>query len=71
MVLVYAEKMIEFILFNSEYWENINEEVFKDFLGNVSLKMGVDKFDAKHHLFKDEIYKQFLSDGGVKEIKIF
>lgn len=56
-------------LFNSEYWENINEEVFKDFLGNVSLKMGVDKFDAKHHLFKDEIYKQFLSDGGVKEIK--
>lgn len=56
-------------LFNSEYWEIINEEIFKDFLGNVSLKMGVDKFDAKHHLFKDEMYKQFLSDGGVKEIK--
>ena len=56
-------------LFNSEYWESINEEIFKDFLGNVSLKMGVDKFDAKHHLFKDEMYKQFLSDGGVKEIK--
>ena len=56
-------------LFNSEYWENINEEIFKDFLGNISLKMGVDKFDAKHHLFKDEVYKQFLSDGGVKEIK--
>ncbi|MFV0573127.1 MAG: DUF5906 domain-containing protein [Xanthomarina gelatinilytica] len=60
----------EFIyLFNSEYWENISDEVFKDFLGDVALKMGVDKFDAKHHLFKDELYKQFLADAGLKEIK--
>ena len=60
----------EFIyLFNSEYWENVSDEVFKDFLGDVALKMGVDKFDAKHHLFKDELYKQFLSDAGLKEIK--
>lgn len=60
----------EFIyLFNSEYWENITEEVFKDFLGDVALKMGVDKFDAKHHLFKDELYKQFIADAGLKEIK--
>lgn len=60
----------EFIyLFNSEYWENISDEGFKDFLGDVALKMGVDKFDAKHHLFKDELYKQFLADAGLKEIK--
>jgi putative DNA primase/helicase len=60
----------EFIyLYNSEYWENISYEVFKDFLGNVALKMGVDKFDAKHHLFKDELYKQFIADAGLKEIK--
>lgn len=60
----------EFIyLFNSEYWENVGEEVFKDFLGDVALKMGVDKFDAKHHLFKDDLYKQFIADAGLKEIK--
>ena len=60
----------EFIyLFNSEYWENVNDELFKDFLGNVALKMGVDKFDAKHHLFKDELFKQFIADAGLKEIK--
>ena len=60
----------EFIyLFNSEYWENVSDEVFKDFLGDVALKMGVDKFDAKHHLFKDELYKQFIADAGLKEIK--
>lgn len=56
-------------LFNSEYWENVKEEDFKDFLGDVALKMGIDKFDAKHHLFKDELYKQFIADAGLKEIK--
>jgi putative DNA primase/helicase len=60
----------EFIyLYNSEFWESIEDEIFKDFLGNVALKMGVDKFDAKHHLFKDELHKQFLADAGLEEIK--
>ncbi|MCR8667894.1 phage/plasmid primase, P4 family [Aestuariibaculum sp. M13] len=56
-------------LFNSEHWVNLSEGVFKDFLSNVALKMGVDKYDAKHHLYKDEMYKQFLSDARLKEIK--
>ena len=64
-----CRKNEQIYLFNSEYWVNVEEENFKDFLGNVSLKMGVQKFDAKHHLFKDEMYKQFLSDAGLKEIK--
>ena len=64
-----CRKNEQIYLFNSEYWENLHEESFKDFLGSVSLKMGVQKFDAKHHLFKDEMYKQFISDAGLKEIK--
>lgn len=56
-------------LFNSEYWENISSENFKDFLGKIALKMGVQKFDAKHFLFKDELYKQFISDAGLNEIQ--
>ncbi len=55
-------------LYNSEFWEQISVEDFKDFLGKVCLKMGVDKFDAKLHTFKDEIFKQFISDAGLNEI---
>ena len=56
-------------LFNLEFWENITNEIFKDFLGKVSLKMGVEKFDAKHFNFKDDLYRQFISDAGLEEIK--
>ncbi|WP_233900837.1 DNA primase family protein [Tenacibaculum piscium] len=64
-----CRKNEQIYLFNTEYWELLNEEVFKDFLGKVSLKQGVQKYDAKHHLFKDDLYKQFLSDAGLEEIK--
>lgn len=54
-------------LFNSEYWEVISENNCKDFLGDVALKMGIYKFDAKYHLFKEDLYKQFQSDARLKE----
>lgn len=56
-------------LFNGEYWEHIDNVLFKDFLGQVALKIGVDKFDAKLHSFKDELLKQFISDARLKEIQ--
>jgi putative DNA primase/helicase len=56
-------------LFNSEYWKSIDNEVFKDFLGKVALKLGVQKYDAKVHTFRDELFKQFLADASLKEIK--
>jgi len=56
-------------IYNSEYWVNINPEIFTDFLGSVALKMGVDKYESKHYKFKEELYKQFLSDGGLNKIK--
>jgi len=31
-------------LYNGSYWSEINKESFQSFLGNVSLKMGVEKF---------------------------
>lgn len=55
-------------LFNGEYWEHIDNDLFKDFLGLVALKTGVNKFDAKLHIFKDELLKQFISDARLKEI---
>jgi len=49
-------------LYNGSYWNEINKESFQSFLGNVALKMGVDKFKGKIHTFKDELFKQFMAD---------
>jgi len=49
-------------LYNGNYWSEINKESFQSFLGNVSLKFGVEKFKAKIHTFKDELFKQFMAD---------
>ncbi len=56
-------------LYNSEYWEIVNESKIKDFLSDVALKMGIYKFDAKHHHFKEDLFKQFLSDARLKEVE--
>lgn len=56
-------KKNEFIyVYNGQYWINTNIEEFKFFLGRVALKMGVEKFKGKIHTFKDDLYKQFMSD---------
>ncbi len=49
-------------LYNGRYWEQIEEGQIKSFLGMVALKMNVNKYDAKLHTFKDELYKQFLTE---------
>ena len=49
-------------LYNGSYWNQINKESFQSFLGNVALKMGVNKFKGKIHTFKDELFKQFMAD---------
>jgi len=49
-------------LYNGCYWSEIDKESFQSFLGNVALKMGVEKFKGKIHTFKDELFKQFMAD---------
>jgi putative DNA primase/helicase len=49
-------------LYNGSYWSEIGKESFQHFLGNVALKMGVEKFSCKIHTFKDELFKQFMAD---------
>ena len=44
-------------MYNSEYWEVVKESEFSFFLGEIALKMGVDKFDAKFFKFKENLYK--------------
>lgn len=55
-------------LFNGKYWQHLDFPLFKDFLGEVALKSGVDIYDARFHQFKDDLLKQFLSDARLKEI---
>ncbi len=49
-------------LYNGCYWAEIDKEQFESFLGNVALKLGVEKFRGKIHTFKEELFKQFMSD---------
>ncbi|MBS9773787.1 MAG: DNA primase [Tenacibaculum sp.] len=49
-------------LYNGAYWEIINEELFKHFLGEIAKKMGVPYFTEKDFNFKEQLYKQFISD---------
>ncbi|MCF8372402.1 MAG: DUF5906 domain-containing protein [Bacteroidales bacterium] len=48
-------------LYNGAFWKQIDTDDLKEFLGVASEKMGVDKFKARHHKFRDELYKQFMT----------
>ena len=57
-------------LYNGEYWNEIDKEQFQYFLGKVALKMGVERFQGKHHIFKEDLFKQFMSDAYLPVPKI-
>lgn len=48
-------------LYNGAYWKPLSDDEIKRLLGKAAEKMGVPKFSSRHHLFIDELYKQFLS----------
>lgn len=48
-------------LYNGQYWQEIDKELFQNFLGEASEKMGVVKFTSKHYEFREKLYRQFLS----------
>lgn len=47
-------------LFNSKYWQVVENAQLKTFLGEAAAKMGVDESTAKYYKFRDELYKQFI-----------
>ena len=52
-------------LYNGRYWQPLNAEEFKPFLAEATLKMGVAPLEAKYHHFKEEMYKQFVSEANM------
>jgi len=48
-------------VYNREYWELLDADDLKVFLGAAAEKMGVDAFSAKYFNFRDQLYKQFMA----------
>lgn len=46
-------------IYNGAYWDQLNEESLKNFLGTAALKMEAGKFDADYYRFGDELLSQF------------
>lgn len=57
-------KVYDYIfVFNGQYWSKIDIDLFKTFLGKVAIKMGNEPYVALHFEFKNNLLKQFLTDG--------
>lgn len=54
-------------LYNGSFWQLLEEGTLKDFLGRAAERMGIDRFDARFHLFKEQLYRQFLSSAGLSK----
>lgn len=52
-------------VYEGKMWQLTEEPAIKNFLGEVALKMGVPKIEAQYHLFKDELFKQFISTANL------
>lgn len=57
-------KNLDFIyIYNGAYWKVIDKETFQQFLGEAAEKMGVPKYEARFFLYRESLFKQFLSTG--------
>lgn len=48
-------------IFNGQYWKGISPEMIESFLGKAAEEMSVDLFFARYHVFRTDLYKQFIS----------
>ncbi|WP_394772330.1 phage/plasmid primase, P4 family [Mucilaginibacter sp.] len=51
-------------VFNGAYWQLLDKDELKSFLGEVALLMGVNSVDAKHHQFREELLAQCFSSAN-------
>lgn len=58
---VFSKREGDAYLYNGRFWEKIDGEKFKFFLGEFSVKIGVPVTLSKHHAFRDDLLKQFFS----------
>ncbi len=49
-------------VYNGAFWQQLDNEDMKHFLGRASVKMSFPDYDVRFYEFKDKLLKQFLSD---------
>jgi putative DNA primase/helicase len=49
----------EIYLYNGEYWQKVESDVFQIFLADVARVLGVPSMIEKHHGFREQLQKQF------------
>ncbi len=45
-------------MFNGGYWEGLDADILISLLGRYAERLGVNRFDARHHLFRQELFYQ-------------
>jgi len=48
-------------LYNGAYWQPVEPRALEAFLGKAAERMGLDRFTARHYLFREQLLKQFLA----------
>ena len=48
-------------LFNGNYWSLADSVEVKTFMGEAAERMGIDRFNARYYVFREQLYKQFLA----------
>lgn len=57
-------------IYNGCYWKKYDPEQFANFLGDCAVKSGITKWIADDYLFKQNLYKQFLSNAYLNKPEI-
>ena len=52
-------------VYNGAYWKLLDITELQTFLGEAAEKMGIDKFDSRHYLFREHLVKQFLATANL------
>lgn len=50
-------------IYNGEYWKNIEQKTFENFLGEAAQVLGIEEFEAKYYKNRENLFKQFTASG--------
>ena len=48
-------------IYTGSHWTVITPDEFKSLIGNVVIKMSINRFDGTHYKYKNELFNQFIS----------
>lgn len=64
-------KQHDFIyLYNGAYWSLLEVDEIKNFLGRAAERMSIDRYDARHYQYREQLFKQFLSAAYLRRLEL-